>query len=309
MQNTFSKDSIGSVVVTYNPDPAILFHQLDSLKTQVGTIFLVDNGSLNAEDIVKTASSIRSTKLLFCEKNQGLGRAHNIGIQACRDAGHDAVLLLDQDTIPSNDMVSKLLLALNRLTQSSNKTSAVGARFIGNSGHSSFFVQFSRFRFQKIHCTDSKYSTIIPADMLISSGSLIPMAAVDAIGNMDETLFIDHIDTDWFLRAKSLRWQAYGVCDALMEHRLGEKTLRVWFGRWRNLPIHLPFRYYFIYRNSILLRRRRYTDPNWRRADIIRLILIAVILPLSSNKTLTCFRMILLGITHGLKGKSGPLIG
>ena len=143
--------------------------------------------------------------------------------------------------------------------------------------------------------------------MLISSGSLIPMNAIDAIGNMDEALFIDHIDTEWFLRAKSAGWQAFGVCDAVMEHHLGESTLHVWWGRWRSLPVHSPFRYYFIYRNSILLHRRRYANQAWRRADIIRLILIAVILPLSSKQKLKCFRMIFLGIVHGFQGKTGGL--
>ena len=307
MQKTSLIRSVGTIVVTYNPDSETLLLQLSRLKSQVEKIYIVDNGSQNAHEVVNAASKVESTTIHLCDDNYGLGRAHNIGIQACRDAGHDAVLILDQDTIPHEHMVSTLVKSLDHLSQTSPRTSAVGSRYIGASGQSSFFVQFSGFRFQKHYCAKSKFNDVIPADMLISSGSLIPMNAIDAIGNMDEALFIDHIDTEWFLRAKSAGWQAFGVCDAVMEHHLGESTLHVWWGRWRSLPIHSAFRYYYIYRNSILLYQRRYVNHAWRRADIIRLILMAFILPLSSKQTLKCFRMIFLGIIHGLNGKTGPL--
>ena len=47
--------------------------------------------------------------------------------------------------------------------------------------------------------------------MLISSGCLIPLSAIDTIGEMDEELFIDHVDTDWFLRAKSLAHESLAL--------------------------------------------------------------------------------------------------
>lgn len=308
MQTKLSNESVGGIVVTYNPDPNTLALQLSRLSPQVGRIFIVDNDSTNTNDIAHVASTVTSAEIHFCDRNYGLGKAHNIGIQASRNAGCDAVLLLDQDTIPNKDMVSKLLGSLNKLNLNSQKISAVGSTYIGMSGQLSFFVQFSGFRFQKKYCRKTQCDQIIPADMLISSGSLIPMIAIDTIGNMDETLFIDHVDTEWFLRAKSLGWQAFGICDAVMDHSLGERTLRIWLGRWRNLPVHFPFRYYFIYRNSILLHRRQYADLHWRRADILRLILMACILPFSSNHKWSCFRMIFLGIFHGLQGKSGPMV-
>jgi len=269
---------------------------------------VIDNDSSNAKEIQHLVSSVDAAEILCCNKNYGLGHAHNLGIQSCREARREAVLLLDQDTIPNDDMVSRLLVALNKLNAKSQKTAAVGARYIGNAGQLSFFVQFSRFRFQKNYCSHSQSIDLVPADMLISSGSLIPMSALDIIGDMDETLFIDHIDTEWFLRAKSRDWHSYGVCNAIMQHSLGEDSLRLWWGRWRYLPIHLPFRYYFIYRNSITLHRRSYVDPNWRRADIIRLMLMAIILPLFSKHRIECLQMIFRGIRHGVNGKSGPLL-
>ena len=142
---------------------------------------------------------------------------------------------------------------------------------------------------------------------MISSGCLIPLYAIDNIGEMDEDLFIDHIDTDWFLRAKSLGWQSYGVCGALMDHALGEQTLRVWWGRWRYLPLHQPFRYYYIYRNSLLLYRRKYPDRFWKQADIIRLIMMFPIFSLFGNQKLGNLRMTLRGIKDGISGKTGPL--
>lgn len=300
--------SVASVTVTYNPDLQILQEQLHQVSSQVDQIVLVDNGSSNKNEINRIAESITHVRMILCQTNLGLGRAQNLGIQACRDKGIATVLLLDQDSIPQTNMVETLLTALNKLTQVGNKVAAVGARYTGShTGHPSFFVQYKRFRFQKCFCNCGETDQIIPADMLISSGSLIPISALDTIGEMDEELFIDHIDTEWSLRARSLGWQSYGVCSALMEHRLGEHTFRVWWGRWRYVSIHQPFRYYYIYRNSILLYRRSYADPLWKQADQLRLLLIAMFVVLLSNQRFSCIKMILRGVTDAIRRKTGPI--
>jgi rhamnosyltransferase len=299
--------SVASVTVTYNPDPKILQKQLDQVSTQVGRVFLIDNGSSNAEEIKGIAKSIAHTRVILCHANLGLGHAQNLGIQACRDEGMAMVLLLDQDSVPRTSMVEALLTAFNQLTQANKKVAAVGACYTGShTGHLSFFVQFKRFRFRKCFCDHTESDQIVPADMLISSGSLIPIPALDTIGEMDEGLFIDHIDTDWFLRAKSFGWQSYGVCDALMEHTLGEQTLRIWWGRWRYLPLHQPFRYYYIYRNSLLLYQRKYPDRLWKQTDIIRLIM-TLLFCLSLNRKWENLRMIFHGLKDGISGSTGPL--
>ena len=245
-----SKETIGGIIVTYNPNIVTLQSLLDTLCAQVEKIFIVDNGSSNVEAIFNTASTIRSIRIISCDQNYGVGKAHNIGIKACRDEGLNAILLLDQDTKPTNNLVFKLSNSLNQLISDGVQTCAVGSRYIGKNDQMSFFVHFSRFRFKKRFCDLSNTNQIIPADMLISSGTLIPLHAIDSIGIMDEGLFIDHVDTEWFLRAKSLGWKAYGVCDALMDHCLGERSIRLWWGYWRDFPIHLPFRYYFIFSYS-----------------------------------------------------------
>ena len=126
----------------------------------------------------------------------------------------------DPDVIKIESMIDKIIknriddgqlddcpLTLDELNKIKGKVAAVGAHYIGSrTGHPSFFVQFKRFRFRKCFCNHEETGQLIPADMLISSGCLIPLSAIDTIGDMDEELFIDHVDTDWFLRAKSLGW-------------------------------------------------------------------------------------------------------
>ena len=92
-----------------------------------------------------------------------------------------------------------------------------------------------------------------------------------------------------------------------MEHTLGEQTLRIWWGRWRYIPRHQPFRYYYIYRNSLLLYRRKYPDRSWKQADIIRLVIMFAIFSLFGTQKLDNLRMTLRGVKDGISGKSGPL--
>jgi rhamnosyltransferase len=143
--------------------------------------------------------------------------------------------------------------------------------------------------------------------MLISSGALFGRDALEALGLMDEALFIDHLDTEWFLRAEAAGWHSFGVCDAVMDHGLGERTVRVWLGRWRYLPVHQPFRYYYVYRNSVLLWRRSYPSRRWKHTDMLRLAKMFVVFSLFTGQRLRNLGMMVRGIRDGLKGRTGSL--
>jgi rhamnosyltransferase len=130
---------------------------------------------------------------------------------------------------------------------------------------------------------------------------LISIDVLDAVGGMDEELFIDQVDTEWVLRARAQGYITWGHCEAVMAHSLGESRQRVWFGRWREIPFHKPFRYYYMFRNSILLQRRSYPCWAWRRLDAIRLLQILVLITLYHPDRFNALQMSLRGLKDGLR--------
>ena len=108
---------IYAVVVTYNPDKNLLDSQCASLRNQVDKIIYVDNGSL--ENTVNPCDKIYVIKNY---QNLGLGTAQNQGINIALKEGADFILLLDQDSVPSDGFVSILLSVYNE----ANNHSCVG---------------------------------------------------------------------------------------------------------------------------------------------------------------------------------------
>ena len=294
-----------AIVVTYNPNIDVLARMLASLSLQVPHIVIVDNGSSNKAAVFALASDVIHMHPL--ERNFGIARAHNQGIERARELDAQAVLLMDQDSVPAHDMVQNLTNSLSTLMAKGERVSAVGACYFGTEeDNESFFVRFGLLRFKRQYCSECEIGeTLVPADFLISSGSLIPMSTIDGVGEMDERLFIDHVDTDWFLRAAHSGFQAYGDCRALMEHGLGERTLKIWIGRTRHVPQHRPFRYYYIYRNSILLYRRSYAPLKWVINDVWRLVGIGLLYTIFCAPRYQNFKMMLAGIRDGFLGKTG----
>ncbi|RMD68156.1 MAG: glycosyltransferase, partial [Gammaproteobacteria bacterium] len=155
-----------------------------------------------------------------------MAAAQNVGIRWCKRQGCRYVLFLDQDSIPHPSMVKGLLQALNRLVAQGQRIAAVGPRYRDpRTGATSRFIRFGWGRTRPVPCGD-----IVPVDFLIASGMLVPMSTLEAVGGMDEGLAIDHVDTEWLLRARALGYRPYGVCAAWMEHQLGEGGTR-WLGR------------------------------------------------------------------------------
>jgi len=301
-------DEVIAVVTTYEPDLETLQRQFVLLAGQVKTLLIIDNGSSNAAGVAALACGHAFAQFTGAPENRGLGWAHNEGLRRALTQGADAVLLLDQDSLPRDGMVAALVRALREQRQAGVRVAAVGARYLGSDrGHSSYFVQFGWLRFRRCFCQPGQSQTEIRADMLISSGALFAREALETLGLMDEGLFIDHLDTEWFLRAGAAGWQSFGVCDAVMDHGLGERTVRVWLGRWRYLPVHQPFRYYYVYRNSVLLWRRAYPSARWKQTDMLRLAKMFLVFSLFTGDRRQNLAMMIRGIRDGLKGRAGQL--
>ncbi len=302
-----ASDSVYAVVVTFNPDITVLRRALQRLKGQVSGVVVVDNGSRNRDELRVVDDVDDRIELVWLTENRGIGYAHNVGIARVRTHGGGYVLILDQDSIPAADMVHALTSVANRVQALHSKVGAVGARYVGrHAGNDSFFVQFGALKFRRVFCgAGTQPERFVKADFLISSGTLFPIATLEKVGGMDEGLFIDHVDTEWFLRANRQGYYSYGACDALMEHGLGDETIRIWFGRWRFVPRHRPFRYYYMFRNSILLYKREYAPGRWIWNDVLRLMFIFVVFGLFSKRRGEYMKMMWRGMIDGVRGVTG----
>jgi len=277
-----------AVVVAYHPERARFAALLAALAGQVEAIVVADNGG----DVVAPGCMV-----LAQPGNVGVAAAQNAGIRAALAARADAVLLLDHDSIPAPDMVARLRDALTE------GVAAAGPVYRDeDAGTDSWFVRFGRFGFERERCSQARGT--VEADFLIASGTLLSARALREVGEMDEGLFIDHVDTDWCLRARAKGWRLVGACAARMSHRLGERAVTVAGGR--PFYVHGPARHYYTFRNSALLHRRPYAPAHWAFADRVRLLKLLVAMALFAPPRLTNLGAALRGYLDGRQGLSGP---
>jgi len=296
-----------AVVLTYQPNVPLLTALLQRIVPQVDAVLLVDNGSSATirpalAAALKTLPSVRS---LMLEDNVGVGAGHNRGIAAALKEGFGFVVILDQDSTPAADMIAELRRGYETAARDGRRVAAVGPLFVQKfTGEQAPFIRLGLLRFRKVPCR-SAVSGLVRADFLISSGSLIPAAAFREVGLMREDLFIDQVDTEWFLRARGQGWRMYGVCAAKMEHALGDKTLRVWLGRWKEIPLHSPLRHYYSFRNSTFLYLRSRFPLRWKLADGYRLAGMLLTFTIMLPDRWAHLRMMLRGAWHGVLGRLG----
>jgi rhamnosyltransferase len=125
------------------------------------------------------------------------------------------------------------------------------------------------------------------------------------LGGMRSGYFIDHVDTEWCMRARSIGYQLIGVPNALMEHSLGDEVKRIWFLYLRNVSYHAPFRDYYMFRNTLLLLRDTRIGFAWQIVLLFRLFQFAGYFLIFASKRLSRLRCMLYGLSHGAMGISG----
>ena len=291
------------MVVTFHPSRELLSRLLNSVAPQVEGIVIVDNtpGGVNVP-----AAAPSNIAVISNGENVGLASAQNQGIRWAAERGFTHVLMLDQDSEPEGDCVERLLQAARGLTEKGMPVGTVGPCVLDNRTGRAY--SFKRFTFTGIrHEYCSAESDLVPTDFVIASGSLTPMQALQAVGLMDDGLFIDRIDIDWCLRAAAMGYGVYGVCGARLRHEPGERSRRVWVGRWTEAAVHAPERNYYMIRNSILLYRKAYAPLRWILNDVLWLSAVVIFSCAVAPARFRRLRLVAKGVWDGLRGVQGRL--
>lgn len=294
-----------AVIVTYCFSAQSLPGTLNSISSQVERVVLVDNGSPNASALQELTATLPQLHIIFLSRNEGVAAAQNIGVQHAIEAGFEYMVLFDQDSLPSEGMIDHLVEAHSSLQKAGEKVAAVGPRLFDPRLQRYLpFYSFAKGRYSPIAVGAAEQFVRTP--ILISSGLLFHRDTIRQVGLMDAALFIDHVDHEWGFRAQAKQYSLHGVLTATMAHEIGGEIVSIAGIEFQR---HAPIRYYYMFRNSLLLYKRSYVPWAWKRADVTdRLSLLRICLfqlrPRREN-----LRMICRGLWDGLWGATGSIRG
>lgn len=241
---------IAVAVVLYHPSDDDLANLARLATWNVQVVAVVNAIGAAQRDRLPSGDGVTS---IINASNLGLARALNQSVSRAIDAGARYVLMLDQDSRPTVQMLDSL---------------AAAAIVIETEGRSLACVA-PLLRDRKAAATGSGAADLAGGSTFATSGTMLTRRAWQDVGPMWEPLFIDGIDHEWCFRARAAGFETVLVRDAVMEHDMGEAAINV-MGRFR--PVHRsPIRHYFIIRNTFWLAGKRHIPIRWRLIELVKM--------------------------------------
>jgi rhamnosyltransferase len=285
-----------AILVTYHPDGE-LPTRLRAISQQVAALVIVDNGSEEAEfAMLREIAVDPGVTLVLNSVNLGLARALNIGVQRATSLGYEWALLLDQDSRVEGDMVRTLCAIRDRFPDR-EQLAIIGSGFRERHRRSPKAVKF-----------ESCGEEWDEVQAVITSGSLLSVAAYALIGPFREEFFIDHVDTDYCARARANGYRILKTRRPLMSHSIGRPTQHrlLWMKKWTSN--HSADRRYYIARNyTVLLRESgRYTLGSWALISLLSCLKACKRISFYEESKGGKIAAVFTGWWDGLHGRLGP---
>jgi rhamnosyltransferase len=297
---------IASITVATNA-AAVLPKQIDALLRQsrsVDEVIVVDNGSTD-ETVVMLRNRYPKVTIIELGRNLGVGGALAAGLSyALLEKKHDWAWLLDDDSVPQDDAVEKLLSGYD-LSRSLDQEAAVVAAVPFTSETQEVYPGLLwRERFVTPTASVVR-EPIWFVDATISSGTMIRRDVVENVGLPRSDFFMDFVDFEYSLR---IRRQGYRICmvrDSILLHTIGTPRVFQFLGYKRAWSDHAPWRQYYIMRNHAYVIWNSYPKLRPKLYLVGRLLQHgAAILCFSEHKK-ESFSMMIRGFRDGLLGRLG----
>jgi GT2 family glycosyltransferase len=306
------------IIATWNKVADVL-HCVGSLR-QVSypslDVVVVDNGSQDG-----TSEALRQSfpevEVLRSEINLGYAGGYNLGIRRAVERGAEYVLLLNNDSEATPELVGELV----RVARTDPRIAVVGARNLLMADQSRLWGAYGvltwgaflvRVEGQSV-ADGPQWRVVKDVDWIIGNGCLWSAKALKTIGLLDERFFAYHEDVDWSIRARRCGYRVVFAGTAALVHK-GSSGIEP------NLQESVPVRY-FLGRNSVAVVRehaRWYQRVQFgflcgvmllawfAKAQSLRITVGMPSLRARGNESLGFARTYLHGVLDGLRGAPIP---
>lgn len=287
--------SICAVIVSYN-NPDKLKKCIESVIHQIDKIIIVDNSCEETKEVIRKLSYPDKVFFILNLSNMGLGYALNQGIKYSLDNNFDWTLLLDQDSVLTENMLEEMMLSYNKMNASNQSQTAVIVPVVHDVDSNKEIPSIITTKLFNKKLYHPQKDTFV--HFHITSGSLLKNNNIPKIGLPDETFFIDYIDYDYSFRIIEAKHNILLSKKALLMHSMAEQSHKYMF----SFKEHDPKRLYYQTKNRLFVLLRY--GKNFRSffyEDIYRLIAkFFKILILEKNK-IKKIKMMFLGVVDFIK--------
>ena len=293
--------SIVAVIVSYYP-AAELTDNVTALLDQVDEVVIVDNGSGAAgKELLERLGGYPRLSIIYNGDNLGVAAALNIGVRFAKAAGHQWMATFDQDSKVTPGMIKTMLQAYDTYPQK-EKVASLSPRYQNQSTG-----QIMPIRSKFPRDDESSYAQVL---VVMTSGNLIKTSVFDAVGYFNESLFIDHVDSEFCLRCASRGYKVLEVKDAILLHCNGAPTQHRFLRKLRSTSNHGILRRYYIARNGIYVYKKfAFTYPGWVAQDAYRFLKVMIMLMMFETDKRQKLVAVVRGVVHGLSGRMGKFNG
>jgi rhamnosyltransferase len=293
-----SSNATTAVVSLFNADEHVLANA-SALLAQVNRVVVVDDGSSRDPGQILGQLQDLGCTVERLAVNSGIAAALNAGIAvALASAERPAfILTMDQDSLLDGGYVAAL------------EESALAAEQAG--------VRVGMVAPASIRGLPTRRAGVVNGVQLggepIQSGLLLPVSVIEELGTLQSDLFIDGVDTEYFLRTQSAGFKTVIAPKAALGHSLGTMTQARLFGTdlaLRGRPVRVrtaaSWRYYYLFRNRILLARKYGRQHLWWAikgflADYRHLAIVTLLAPNRWERLSSAMA----GIADGIAGRAG----
>jgi rhamnosyltransferase len=288
--------NVCAILVTYHPD-AEFPERLRGIGGQVAAVVIVDNGSGDAElRMLQEIAADPAITLISNSANLGIARALNIGIQRAATLKFRWVLLFDQDSVVDGDMVETLCAAADSFCDE-GRLAIVGSNYRYRHGEPSEPVK-SQLRGEQWE----------EVEWVITSGSLLSLAAYADIGPFREEFFIDYVDIDYCIRARAHGYRIIKTRRQVMSHSIGQPTQHDLLWMKKSTTNHSADRRYYMARNDTVMLREHgnYRIGGWALKSFLRRVRSCKRILLYEQAKLPKIGAVCQGWWDGVRGRMGP---
>lgn len=293
--------ALGAVVVLFHPT-AEQIGRIIALRRRCDSLAVVDN-TPQPDDRLAALLDGHDILLIHEGNRNGIAGAHNRGLADQFDRGMDAVVLIDQDSVvPDHYFPAMREICADLASQ----PFLVGPRIFDEVVQQYLPVlQSNGVTARRVGMRDD--AGLQRCAVLISSGCMISRAAFATLGPFDETLFIDHVDTEYCFRARASDVPLYVTPSLTLSHRIGDRR-RHKLGPFELTTMNHPwYRRYYSARNGVQLALRY-----GRRYPVVIMANLFTVwevfhIALLEDAKLAKLAGIVTGLVDGLAGRLGPV--